>query len=218
MSRAFLVTTPFEKGVDAETEQGINFVDAVKGAGLQHLVYTSVESAEANTGVPHFESKWKVEQHIQTTGISAKVLRPVFFMENFGSPWVLPSLKKGTLSMPLGPERPLQMVSLESIGAFGALALTDPDRINEGAVKLASDELTMTEALGLISKKVGKELSYAEFPGDKAQEAFGQDMAKMYEFFQNTGYNVDIKALEKYGLPLPNFSSFLDSAPWVTQF
>jgi len=212
---AFLVTTPFEGGVDAELEQGIAFVDAAKAAGVKHFVYTSVESAESNTGIPHFESKWKVEQHIQNSGISAKVIRPVFFMENFGSPWLLPSLKEGKLSIPLSPDRPLQMVSLETIGAFGALALTDPDRIEGKAVGLAGDELTMTQVAELISKKAGKALTFSEFPGDKAVEAFGPDMAKMYEFFQDPGYKTDIESLKKYGQPLPDFKTYLDTAPWV---
>jgi uncharacterized protein YbjT (DUF2867 family) len=34
--------------------------------------------AHRNTGIPHFESKWKVEEHIRTLGIPATILRPTF--------------------------------------------------------------------------------------------------------------------------------------------
>ena len=38
---AFVVSTPFEAGVEAETKQGIQAVDAAKAAGLKYLVFSS---------------------------------------------------------------------------------------------------------------------------------------------------------------------------------
>jgi uncharacterized protein YbjT (DUF2867 family) len=56
----FLMTTPFEGGMQAETRQGISAADAAKAAGV-HLVFTSVGSANRQTGIPHFDSKYEVE-------------------------------------------------------------------------------------------------------------------------------------------------------------
>ena len=53
--------------------------DAAKAAGV-HLVFTSVGSANRQTGVPHFESKYEVEKHIADIGVRATVLAPVYFM------------------------------------------------------------------------------------------------------------------------------------------
>ena len=58
----FAMSTPFEAGMEAEVRQGIMLADAAKQAGIAHYVYTSVGSAHRNTGIPHFDSKWKVEQ------------------------------------------------------------------------------------------------------------------------------------------------------------
>src|SRR5260370_29792381 len=52
----FAMTTPFEGGTQAETQQGISAANAAKAAGV-HLVFTSVGSANRQTGVPHFDSK-----------------------------------------------------------------------------------------------------------------------------------------------------------------
>src|SRR5438045_3946848 len=49
----FAMTTPFEKGTAAETRQGVSAADAARAAGV-HLVYTSVASADRQTGIPHF--------------------------------------------------------------------------------------------------------------------------------------------------------------------
>jgi uncharacterized protein YbjT (DUF2867 family) len=63
--------------MEEEVRQGVMLADAAKQAGVSHYVYTSVGSAHRHTGIPHFESKWKVEQHIETVGLPATILRPV---------------------------------------------------------------------------------------------------------------------------------------------
>src|SRR4029077_1738625 len=55
----FAMTTPFEGGPQAETRQGVAAAEAAKAAGV-HLVFTSVGSANRQTGVPHFDSKYEV--------------------------------------------------------------------------------------------------------------------------------------------------------------
>src|ERR1700732_4189778 len=96
----FAMTTPFEGGPQAETQQGISAADAAKAAGV-HLVFTSAGSANRQTGIPHFDSKYDVEQHIAKIGVRATVLAPVYFMENlyFGKE----QLQKGTHAPPLPP-------------------------------------------------------------------------------------------------------------------
>src|SRR5437016_4263528 len=77
----FAMSTPFEAGTEVEVKQGVNVVDAAEAKG-KYLVYSSVGGANRNTGIPHFESKWRVEQQITKVGLDAAVLGPVYFMEN----------------------------------------------------------------------------------------------------------------------------------------
>ena len=46
-------------GAKREVIQGKNLADAAKKAGAEHFVYSSVGGAERNTGIGHWESKWK---------------------------------------------------------------------------------------------------------------------------------------------------------------
>jgi uncharacterized protein YbjT (DUF2867 family) len=105
----FAMTTPFGGGTQAETRQGISAADAAKAAGV-HLVFTSVGSANRQTGVPHFDSKYEVEKHIARIGVRATVLAPVYFMENlyFGKA----QLAQGIYATPLPPTRQLAQVAL----------------------------------------------------------------------------------------------------------
>jgi uncharacterized protein YbjT (DUF2867 family) len=101
----FAMTTPLEGGTQAETRQGISAADAAKAAGV-HIVFTSAGSANRQTGIPHFDSKYEVEDHIAKIGVRATVLAPVYFMENlhFGKE----QLAKGVYATPLPPTRQLR--------------------------------------------------------------------------------------------------------------
>lgn len=67
-------------------QRGLNVVDAAQAAGIQHLVYASVGSADRKTGIPHWEIKWQVEQYIRKVGLPFTILRPTMFMENYADP------------------------------------------------------------------------------------------------------------------------------------
>src|ERR1700734_3494078 len=120
----FSVTLPYG-GTVAETREGIAAADAAKAASV-HLVFTSVGSANLQTGIPHFDSKYEVEEHIAKIGVRATVLAPVYFMENlhFGKE----QLAKGVYATPLPPTRQLAQVAVADIGAVTVRLLEDPGR------------------------------------------------------------------------------------------
>jgi len=108
----FAMTTPFEVGTEAETAQGVNLADAAMAAGVEHFVFSSVAGADRNTGIPHFESKYRVEEHISYLGLRATVVRPVYFMDNFWYPSMREGVLQGTLSYPMKADKPLQMIAV----------------------------------------------------------------------------------------------------------
>jgi uncharacterized protein YbjT (DUF2867 family) len=74
----FLMGTPFEDRTEGETRRGKLMADIAKENKVEHLVYSSVANADKNTGIPHFESKYKVEQHIKNLGIPYTIIGPTF--------------------------------------------------------------------------------------------------------------------------------------------
>ncbi len=218
ITRMFLVTTPYESGVEEELLQGLTAVDAAKDAGIEYLVYSSVGSADRNTGIPHFDSKWKIEQHIRELSLDYFILRPVYFMDNFGSPWVLPSLQKGVLELPIKEDQKLAMVAVDDIGKFIAQAFVYPERFIGREIEFAGEELTMPQALAIISKFTGQTLVYREMPEDNAEKAFGRDSALMYKWFNEVGYNPDIEKIEKqFSFPMTRFSEYIRKVGWPDQ-
>ncbi|HJU05233.1 MAG TPA: NmrA family NAD(P)-binding protein, partial [Nitrospiraceae bacterium] len=184
--------------------------------GVEHYVYSSVASADRHTGIPHFESKWKIEQHIRESGLPATILRPAFFMENFSAPWMRPSIMEGTLALPLRPAKKLQMVAVHDLGEFAAAAFLRPEEFIGRTIELAGDELTMPEVAEDLSRTMGRPVAFRQLGDDEAEKAYGPDMARMYRWMNDTGFAVDIAALrERYGIPLMTFEQVIATAEWA---
>jgi uncharacterized protein YbjT (DUF2867 family) len=216
MDAIFVVATPFEAGMEAETRHGIAAVDAAKAAGVEHLVYSSVANADEDTGIPHFDSKRKVEEHIEGLGIPYTIVAPVYFMENLLSPWTLPELKEGRLPMALPSSRPLQQIALSDIAAFTALVLENRDRFGGRRVDIASDELAGEKAAEILTRVTGREIHYVELSLEQVRQAMGEDGARMFEWFDQVGYSADIEALrqENGGIGWHTFENWAKEQDW----
>jgi uncharacterized protein YbjT (DUF2867 family) len=190
----FVMGTPFELGTEKETTQGIAAVDAFNAAGVKHIVYTSVADADRDTGIPHFDSKYRVEQHIRELGLPHTIVAPVFFFDNMYAPFMLDALKQGTLAMGLPPDRKLQSVAVENIGAFTAHVIENRDDFLGKRVNIASDELSGQEYASVLSRVSGSPISYYPVPLEQIREG-SEDMALMYEWFDRVGYSADIEGL-----------------------
>ncbi|MBK8205222.1 MAG: NmrA/HSCARG family protein [Planctomycetes bacterium] len=189
----FAVQNTWEAGVEGEETQGKRIAKLAREAGVQHYVYTSVGSAERNTGIPHFENKWRVEETVRGLDFPSHViLRPVFFMENLPSPWFLNGDNLGTA---MKPETKLQMVAVADIGRVGARAFTDAEKLNRREIEIAGDAATMPEAASLLSKHLGRTINFVQYPIE-AVRANSEDFALMLEWFDKVGYNADISKLD----------------------
>jgi len=204
----FSVQNSWVVGVEKEVVQGNAVADAAKKAGVQHLVYTSVGSAERNTGIPHFDSKWEIEEHIASLGIPATVVRPVFFMDNLAGQ-MGPADENGTLvlRMAMPPETQLQMVAVDDIGAFVAIAFNDPENYIGKSLELAGDDLTLPRAVALIGGAAERPTRYEELPIEGVR-AWSEDAAIMFEWFVADGYKADIPALREIYPGLHDFGTW----------
>jgi uncharacterized protein YbjT (DUF2867 family) len=208
VSGVFSMATPFEAGMDAEVVQGRNLGDAAKAAGVRHYVYSSVGGAERDSGVPHFETKWAVEQHLRELGLPLTVVRPVYFFENFAG-WSLRPAEDGyAIMMPLSPDRTLQGVAADDIGAFVALAFSAPDEWVGRAFELAGDERTVPQYAEAIATRIGKPVQYVRIPWEAVQSQ-NEDLYRMLRFFEERGYEADIPALRRAFPELHDFGSWL---------
>jgi uncharacterized protein YbjT (DUF2867 family) len=202
----FLMGTPFEDGTKGEIRRGKLMADIAKENNIEHLVYSSVANADKNTGIPHFESKYKIEQHVKNLGIPHTIIGPTFFMENL----LGPGLEQGQLALPLSSSSVLQQRALQNIAEFSALVLGRRKPFLGKRIDIASDEVTAEQAAEILSDVLGYKIKYVPVPLQQVYQA-NEDMARMYEWYQKVGTGIDITSLHQE-YPEVNWLTFKDWA------
>jgi uncharacterized protein YbjT (DUF2867 family) len=205
---AFALTTPFESGADAELAQGDAIVEAAAAAELPHLVFSSVGGATAHTGVPHFESKARVEQTLAASGIPHTVVAPTYFYDNALGGYQ--DLLAGVLELPLPADHRLQQLDRSDLGSFVAMVLADPARYDGRRFELASDAPTPVQMAQALSDALGRPVGFSETPMTDVERR-SLDMAAMWEFLRGPGYQADIAALRR-DYPAVGWTSFSEWA------
>lgn len=204
----FGVTTFFEAGTDVETEQGITLVDAAVEAGVDHFVYSSVASANRDTGLAHFDSKYAVEQHLEASGLDYTIVRPTYFMQNFAYMHG-EQLASGELVLPLAEGTSLQMVDATDIGEAVGVVLGDRERFVGETIELAGDDLTLEEIAARFSDARDHEVEPVRIDIAAYRDVAGEEMASMFVWFNDVGYDVDFDALETWGIDCNDLEAFL---------
>jgi uncharacterized protein YbjT (DUF2867 family) len=213
---ALAVQNTWEAGVEREEEQGKRFARLAKEAGVQHYVYQSVGSAHRDTGIPHFDNKWRVEETVRELGFPSHVIiRPVFFMENLSSPWFKPYIDQGTLAFGMAPETRLQLIAVEDIGRYGLRAFTDAATLQGREIDIAGDELTAPEMAEILSEVSGRPIQFVQAPIEEIRKA-SEDYALMLEWFDRVGYDADIEGTAReFGVRPTRFREWAARQDWT---
>ena len=199
-------------GFDGEITQGKNVADATKAASVKHLVYSSVGAAHRGMGQKHFESKWIIEQHIHSLGIPYTILRPAAFFENFN--WERASILNGTFNaLGLRPEKERQLIAVEDVAAFVALAFTNPEQYPGKTIELAGDALTESQIAETFAKVIGRAVTL-RMPSGGAGRRSEEEMIAMFNFFNGEAYDADIPALRKLHPGLLTLEQYLRKNGW----
>lgn len=210
---AFAMTTP-RGGIEHETASGISAADAAARAAVPHYVFSSVGGAERHTGIPHFESKRRVEEHLDALGLHRTILRPVFFMDNLAARSV--SVEDGTVvvRMALPPHVPLEMVAVRDIGRVAAPILLGGTSVEGGSLEIAGDRLTGDDIAEAIGLHAGLPARYEALPLE-AVASFG-DMAQMFRWFAETpAYHADFATTRELDPELLDLSAWLAQSGWM---
>jgi len=189
----FSIQTVGKKEGD-EQRQGIAVAEAAAAAKVEHLVYTSVGGAERKTGIPHFDSKFEIEERIRALGVPHTILRPVFFMENLGTPRVARTIFLGMLYAAMGRRKPLQMIAVEDIGEIAGRTFAEPERFLGQAIELAGDEMPLPQIQEAFGKRTGRPERALPYPR-LFLGILPYDLRSMIKWFGTHGYAADIPAV-----------------------
>lgn len=202
-------------GVDGEVRRGKAAADIAKDVGVAHVVYSSVDGAERSSGVPHFESKWAIEQYARALELPLTVLRPTTFMESFTTNARPQMTERGlVVRFALPPDKPLQMVATADLGFIAADAFERPAEHIGQAIALAGDALTGPMIAAAFQAVTGTPARYEQQPLDEIR-AFSDDLALMFEWLTEFGYDrADIAALRQRHPQLRTLQAWLAETRW----
>ncbi|WP_336971018.1 NmrA/HSCARG family protein [Sphingobium aromaticiconvertens] len=166
-----LFSVQLAPGVDPDIErrQARILMDAARGAGIRHVVHSSVSNtgafdnmagwAEGRWERNYWESKRDAEDHVRHADFPTySILRPAFMMDNFAIPkaqWMFPDLFEGKILTAIEPETPMVLIAAEDIGRVVAAAIVDPDRFGGRTIELAGDLLTLPRIASILTELKG---------------------------------------------------------------
>lgn len=202
-------------GVAAEERRGKAVAGLASEAGVGQLVYSSIGGAGQHSGVPHIESKTRIEEHIRALGLPATILRPASFMDNFAS-FNRPALAGGEIvvSLALRPQTRLPLVATRDIGVLAALAFGDPGRYLGRVIQAAGDILTGPQIAEVFARACGRPARFQQLPIGQLR-AFDPEVARMFEWMdrRETG-EADLAALRAGHPGLLTLLDWLRATGW----
>ena len=209
----FCVTNFWTAGYDRQIVQGKHMADASAEAGVDHFVFSGVGSHDQETGIPHFDSSWEIDQYIQQLDLPATILKPVFFFQNFEG--MREDIYRGKLEMPLEEGVLLQMIDVRDIGRAAAQTIAHPEAFVGERYDLAGDEHTLATAASVFSSVIGEDVEPVHVPIDIARGELGEEYAVMFEWFNDEGYQADIEAMEDiFGFRFATLEEYLRDNQW----
>jgi uncharacterized protein YbjT (DUF2867 family) len=146
-----------------EFTQALMTLNVAREAGVERVVYLSVIHSKLYVNVPHFAGKYGVERMIETTGFSATILHPAYFMNNDLTIKDV-VLNHNVYPMPIGAKG-LAMVDVRDIGEIAAIELIHRNRATrplpvDHINVVGPDTLTGTDAAAVWSDVLQRPVVY----------------------------------------------------------
>jgi uncharacterized protein YbjT (DUF2867 family) len=202
---AYCVTNFWEHfSVEKEIAQVRNLAAAAKNAGVEHVVWSTLEDTrrwvpleddrmptlKEKYKVPHFDGKGESDRFFAELGVPTTYLLTSFYWDNlihFGMGPREDADGKLIFALPMGDKK-LAGIAVEDIGrsAFGIFK-RGKELIGK-RVGIAGQHLTGDEMASALTKAFGREVSYSAVPFDvyRALDFPGaDDLGNMFQFYHD---------------------------------
>ncbi len=201
----FMMTPSIIPPQTHEFELGKQLADAAVEAGVQHIIFSSLENVaqitEGKKFAPHFTDKAKIEQYIRTLPITSSFIYMAFFYTNLIE-FYTPKMKDDdTLVFPIYLPKDFRAPFVDPLTATGPAILeffSNPDRYSGKSLPVISDIISPQEMVDTFVRVTGKKAVYSSaftrenflhhFPEFSANELLLQEILGMAEYAVEYGY------------------------------
>lgn len=210
IKRVFLVRPPVLSNVQRDIAPA---VWAMVGAGVQHIVFLSIQGVENNRVVPHH----KIEQLVLQTGVDYTLLRCGFFMENLTTTHRAEIRDRDEIALPVGKAK-TSFIAARDIAAVAVRTLTEDGHANQKYTLTGAEALDYGEIAAKLTRTLDRPIRYTNpsllrFVREKVAEGhklpFALVMAGLYtitRFGNAKEVSPDVKNL--LGRPPISFDEF----------
>lgn len=203
----------YTEGIKKEIANGKSFIDAAKEMKVPFILYSSVIGADSGSGIPHWESKYQIEEYLKGSGIPYAIIRPASFFQNFFIPDVRKRIVKGTLVTPVRKDKTQQFISTDDVGKICAHILQNKEQYIGRTITVAADEMDMQSAAVAFSDVLGKPIKYSQLPGLLTRIFMGKDLHTMFNYVNKNDvcYVKDMNAVKS------QFPFLTTMREWITK-
>jgi uncharacterized protein YbjT (DUF2867 family) len=166
-------------------ETGDTYTRAIRTSGVKHVVMLSSIGAQHDSGTGPIRALHEVEERLKATGAAVTLLRPAYFVENWGAS-LGPAAEQGVLPSFIPASLRFPQIATRDIGVAAAEALEQPPSAGVRVLELAGpEESTPIDIASAVGSILGKDVQVAEGPLDAVVPTFtsfgiSEHMAGLY--------------------------------------
>ncbi|AHF79310.1 NmrA family protein (plasmid) [Sodalis praecaptivus] len=234
---AFLMTPgilPAFRGAKThETTLGCRLADAAVEAGVEHIVFSSLENvdkiSEGQLWVPHFTDKGKIEEYIRTLPVGCSFIQMAFFYTNLLE-YYQPRSEGGTLIFPVYLPEDFQAPFVDPLTATGpaVLAMFDNREMYTGCtLPVIGEFISPRELVETFCRVTGRKAVYRSavtreellhyFPSFVGKDGMVDEITGMVKYAVNYGYfakNRDLLWSRKINSQSLTWEDYLINTGW----
>ncbi|MBX5166884.1 MULTISPECIES: NmrA/HSCARG family protein [unclassified Rhizobium] len=164
---AFLMTPVVAPPATYEFDIGRDLADAAVGAGVDHIVFSTLENVDEITGgskfAPHFTDKARVKAYIQSLPVRSSFVELAFFYTNLLE-YYTPRKEGDTLVFPIYLPEHFRAPFVDPLTATGPAVLEifdHPDIYAGQTLPIIGDILSPAEMIETFKRVTGRKAAYA---------------------------------------------------------
>jgi uncharacterized protein YbjT (DUF2867 family) len=194
-----------------EEHRGRAVADAAQRAGVQHLVYSSVVGADAQSRF-RYQPKWEIERHIRALDLPWTVLRPAGFMEDLIGPRF--GVPAGRFTTAMTASTVWDLIAVDDIGAVAARVFGEPQRFVERTLDLAGDARTPPQIAEALSRAAGQQIPYVQIEMEVLRRQ-SAEVAQIFQWVNEERQRIDLAAVRAEHPGLLTLQGWLEQKPRI---
>lgn len=232
----FLMTPSIAPPATHETALGRELADAAVEAGVQHIVFSSLENVDRITlgekFAPHFTDKANVEDYIRTLPVRSSFIMLAFFYTNLLE-YYTPRMDGDTLVFPIYLPEDFRAPFVDPTSATGPAVLeifSHPEVYAGKIMPVIGDIISPRGMVDTFTRVTGRKAAYSScytregllhhFPDFAANELFVRELLGMAEYAVEYGYfrkDRDLAWSRQVNPDSLTWEQFLQSTGWQGQ-